>query len=62
MKLRKLMYVNKALRHYRRELRREKALVEKYGKIPNLIKFYEDTIRELETVKEYIKTGKALSQ
>ena len=52
--------INRMLRRYRKYLKEEKALTDKYDKVPNLVEFYEETISELESIKSYLKSKSAL--
>jgi hypothetical protein len=60
MKLTTMIRINKALRYYRRELRREQALVKKYGGPSVLADFYEEMVNEYEETKNYLKSKSAL--
>ena len=52
--------INRMLRRYRKYLKEEKALTDKYDKVPNLVEFYEETISELESIKSHLKSKSAL--
>ena len=60
MKLTTMIRINKELRYYRRELRREQALVKKYGGSSVLADFYEEMVNEYEAAKNYLKSKSAL--
>lgn len=60
MKLRSYFELKRLLRHYRRELRREKRLVARYGGFGavNMVEFYEWAINEIELRIADLKKGK----
>jgi hypothetical protein len=60
MKLITLIRINKELRYYRRELRRERALAKRYGGPSTLADFYEEMVNEYEATRNYLKSKSAL--